>query len=109
MTQRGADLAYGRTLPRLLRGAGLVDVEVDAFFPMPKPACTLLEQATIAQIRERLAVGAATDEEIDQHLANVTTDRLDLVISAMISAWGRKPTGRPCNTSGGPEARSRYR
>jgi hypothetical protein len=75
MTQRGADLAYGRTLPRLLPGAGLVDVEVDAFFPMTKPACTLLEQATIAQIRERLAAGAATNEEIDQHLANVTTDR----------------------------------
>jgi hypothetical protein len=30
MTQSGADLAYGRTLPRLLRGAGLIDVKAEA-------------------------------------------------------------------------------
>lgn len=45
MTQRGVDLAYGRTLPRLLRGAGLVDVKADGFFPMTNPASTQLEQA----------------------------------------------------------------
>ncbi|MBM0226678.1 hypothetical protein JNW87_15250, partial [Micromonospora sp. ATA51] len=44
MAQRGVDLSYGRTLPRLLRGAGLIDVEADAFFPMTGAACTLLEQ-----------------------------------------------------------------
>jgi hypothetical protein len=31
MARRGVDLAYGRTLPRLLRDAGLVDVGADAF------------------------------------------------------------------------------
>jgi DNA-binding MarR family transcriptional regulator len=95
MARRGVDLAYGRTLPRLLRDAGLVDVGADAFFPITNPACTLLERATVAQIRDRLvASGAATDEEIDQHLANVVTGRLDLATSPMISAWGRKANPR---------------
>lgn len=92
LSQRGVDLAYGRTLPRLLRNAGLTDVEADAFFPMTGPACTLLEQATVAQIRDRLvAAGMSTDAEIDRHLANVATGRLDLATSPMVSAWGRKP------------------
>jgi hypothetical protein len=92
MAQRGVDLSYGRTLPRLLRGAGLIDVAADAFFPMTGSACNLLEQATVAQIRDRLvAAHFATDEEIDEHLANVTAGILDLATSPMISAWGRRP------------------
>jgi len=72
MAQRGVDLSYGRRLPRLLRGAGLVDVAADAFFPMTGSACNLLEQATVAQIRDRLvAAHLATNEEVDEHLANV--------------------------------------
>lgn len=59
MDQRGADLAYGRTLPRRLRAAGLLDVGADAFFPMTGPVCAALEQATVAQIRERLVAGGA--------------------------------------------------
>lgn len=92
LRQRGADLAYGRKLPRLLREAGLVDVEADAYFPITSPACTALEEATVRQLRGKLvAEGLATDEEIDRHLANVTADRLDLATAPMISAWGRRP------------------
>jgi SAM-dependent methyltransferase len=92
MADRGADLAYGRTLPRLLRDAGLVDVQADAYFPITSPACRVLEAATVAQVRDRLvAAGLATDEEIDEHLANVATGRLDLATSPMVSAWGRAP------------------
>jgi len=92
LAQRGVDLAYGRTLPRLLRGAGLVEVQSDAYFPMGGPACTELERATVEQVRGRLiAAGAATDAEIGQHLRNVATGRLDLATSPMVSAWGRKP------------------
>jgi hypothetical protein len=92
MAQRGVDLAYGRTLPRLLRGAGLADVEADAYFPVTGAACAVLEQATVRQIRDRLTrAGLATDEEIDEHLGNVAAGRLDLATSPMISAWGRKP------------------
>jgi SAM-dependent methyltransferase len=92
MAERGADLAYGRTLPRRLREAGLVDVEADAYFPITSPACTLLERATVEQIREFLvANGIATDADIDRHLGNVASGRMDLATSPMVSAWGRKP------------------
>lgn len=91
LAQRGADLAYGRTLPRLLRDAGLAEVQADAFFPITSPACTLLERATVEQIRERLVAGGiATDAEIDEHLANVDTGQLDLATAPMVSAWGRR-------------------
>ena len=92
MAGRGVDLSYGRTLPRLLREAGLVDVEADAFFPMTSPACELLEVATVEQIRDRLvAQGIATVEQVEQHLTNVRSGLLDLATSPMVSAWGRKP------------------
>ncbi|MFF1834477.1 class I SAM-dependent methyltransferase [Streptomyces sp. NPDC058231] len=92
MAARGADLSYGRTLPRLLREAGLADVQADAYFPITSPACTVLEDATVRQIRGRLvAAGLATDEEIDQHLAHVATGRLDLATAPLVSAWGRRP------------------
>ncbi|MER6569529.1 methyltransferase domain-containing protein [Streptomyces sp. NPDC001093] len=91
LAERGADLSYGRKLPRLLREAGLSEVEADAFFPVTSPACTALEAATVRQIRDRLVTaGLATDEDIDQHLANVEAGGMDLATAPMISAWGRK-------------------
>jgi len=90
MAARGADLSYGRTLPRLLREAGLQGVRADACFPITSPTCAVLEAATVRQIRGQLvAAGLATEEDIDQHLANVATGRLDLTTAPMISAWGR--------------------
>lgn len=92
MAGRGADLAFGRTLPRLLRAAGLASVQADAFFPLTSPACTALEIATVQQLRGRLVADAlATEAEIDQHLANVAGGHLDLATAPLISAWGRKP------------------
>jgi SAM-dependent methyltransferase len=92
LRQRGADLAYGRRLPRLLRAAGLADVEADAYFPITSPACDVLETATVEQVRDKLvAEGLATDEEIERHLATIAAGRLDLATSPMISAWGRRP------------------
>ncbi|MFD8806567.1 methyltransferase domain-containing protein [Streptomyces sp. NPDC059597] len=91
LAERGADLSYGRKLPRLLRDAGLREVEADAYFPVTSPACTALESATVRQIRGRLvAAGIATDEEIDRHLAHVEAGGMDLATAPMISAWGRK-------------------
>ena len=94
MAERGVDLAYGRTLPRQLREAGLLDVSADAYFPVSGPACLDLERATVQQIRGRLlAAGLATDEEIEQHLDNLSAGRLpDLATSPMITAWGRRPS-----------------
>jgi SAM-dependent methyltransferase len=91
LAQRGVDLAYGRSLPRLLRAEGLVDVQSDAYFPVGGPACSELERATVEQIRDRLVkAGLATEAEVEQHLHNVISGRLDLATSPMVSAWGRK-------------------
>jgi SAM-dependent methyltransferase len=93
MADRGVDLAYGRTLPRQLREAGLVDVAADAYFPITGPAAVELERATTEQIRDRLLdSGLATAEEIEQHLGNLSAGRLpDLATSPMVTAWGRRP------------------
>jgi len=92
MAGRKVDLAYGRTLPRQLREHGLVDVGADAYFPITAPACTVLERATVTQIRNQLIDhDIATAADIDQHLDNLDAQRIsDLATSPMISAWGRK-------------------
>ncbi|MEP7193162.1 MAG: methyltransferase domain-containing protein [Actinomycetota bacterium] len=88
---RGVDLAYGRTLPRLLRQAGLRQVQSDAYFPMGGSVCSELERATVEQVHDALiASGTATETELRQHLVNVGTGHLDLATSPMVSAWGRK-------------------
>lgn len=93
MAGRDADLALGRTLPRLLREQGMVEVGADAHFPITAPACTVLERATVAQIRDRLVRhDIATAADIDRHLDNLDAGRVtDLATSPMISAWARKP------------------
>ncbi|WP_433300199.1 methyltransferase domain-containing protein [Actinoplanes sp. CA-030573] len=92
LTRRGADLRYGRTLPRALRAAGLVDVAAAGSFPVGGPACDRLEAATIRHVRgELLAAGLADDAEIDAHLAAVEAGELDLTLAPLISAWGRRP------------------
>lgn len=92
MAERGADLAYGRTLPRLLRASSLTEVHAEAYFPIASRACAVLEAATIRHVRDKLlAADLATPEEIDTHLANLTGGALDLTLAPMITAWGRKP------------------
>jgi SAM-dependent methyltransferase len=92
LAQRGVDLAYGRTLPRLLREAGLGEVGSDAYFPISGPACTELERATVEQVRgSMVAAGILTEAELSAHLLNVASGALDLATSPMVSAWGRKP------------------
>lgn len=91
LADRGADLAHGRTLPRLLRQAGLRRVEADAYFPITSPNCAVLEAATVRQARDQLVTaGLATQEDIDRHLANVASGTMDLATAPMVSAWGRK-------------------
>ena len=91
LADRGADLSYGRRLPRLLREAGLRGVEAEAYFPLTSPACAALESATIRQIRDTLVTAnLATNEDIDRHLANIEAGGMDLATAPMISAWGSK-------------------
>jgi SAM-dependent methyltransferase len=88
----GADLAFGRTLPRRLHDAGLIDVGADAFVPIGGTPSSELELATINQIGDRLVErGLATRADLDAHVAHVMAGDLDLVTSPMISAWGMKP------------------
>jgi SAM-dependent methyltransferase len=91
LAARDVDLAFGRSLPRRLRAAGLGDVGADAYFPITGRACIELERATTEQIRDQLvSAGLATHREIDEHLTNVMSGKLDLATSPMISAWGQK-------------------
>jgi protein-L-isoaspartate O-methyltransferase len=92
LVERGVDLAYGRSLPRRLRAAGLVRVAAEAFFPVSDPACDQLEIATVTLIRDQLLDhGMATRAEIAQHLDDVAAGKLDLAQPPMISCWGRRP------------------
>jgi hypothetical protein len=92
LTRRGADLRYGRTLPRALRAAGLVDVAAAGCVPVGGVACGRLEAATMRMVRaELLAAGLADDAEIDAHLAAIDAGELDLTVAPLISAWGRRP------------------
>ncbi|MEV5980309.1 methyltransferase domain-containing protein [Streptomyces sp. NPDC052114] len=91
LAERGADPAYGRRMPRLLREAGLRQVESDVYFPLAGPASGDLEAATLRQLRpDLIAAGLATPEEIDAHLTNVAAGTLDLATPPLISTWGRK-------------------
>jgi ubiquinone/menaquinone biosynthesis C-methylase UbiE len=96
LVERGADTAYGRTLPRSLREAGLTEVAATAYFPVTGPECTVLERATVEQMRGRLVAGGlASEEEVERHLANIDAGGLDFATSPMISAWGRRPGADP--------------
>jgi SAM-dependent methyltransferase len=92
LVERGAELAFGRTLPRCLREAGLIDIRADAYFPIASPACLALERATLAQVGDKLvARGLATADELAAYAADLDAGRIDVATSPLISAWGRKP------------------
>ena len=92
LASRGADLAFGRKLPRMFRQAGLAEIAAEAYFPITLPEFAPLELATIGMIRgDLLANGIATEGEIEQHLQNVRSGVLDLSQPPMISVRGRKP------------------
>lgn len=92
LAQRGADLSFGRRLPRMFREAGLEDIAAEGYFPIALPECAPLETATIHMIRDDLLRnGIATEDEIERHLENVRAGVLDLSQPPMISVRGRKP------------------
>ncbi|HEX7443757.1 MAG TPA: methyltransferase domain-containing protein [Acidimicrobiales bacterium] len=94
LSGRGVDLSFGRTLPRMFRGLGLIDVEAEAHFPVTSPASAVLERATVGQTRSRLVAGGlVTDEDIDRHLENLAAGRLDVTTAPMVSTRGRRPLG----------------
>ncbi|MDJ1130431.1 methyltransferase domain-containing protein [Streptomyces iconiensis] len=91
LAQRGADLEFGRSLPGLLRGAGLQDVQAEGYFPFTSPAGRELEAATVRQVRGQLVdAGPVTDAEIDAHLACLAEGTLDVTTAPLITCWGRR-------------------
>ncbi|MET7381717.1 methyltransferase domain-containing protein [Streptomyces sp. NPDC005526] len=92
LAQRGVDLAFGRSLPVLLRDAGLCDVRAEGFFPLTSPACRELEAATVRQLRKQLVAGGlATDAEIDRHVTHLSEEGLDITTAPLVTCWGRRP------------------
>jgi SAM-dependent methyltransferase len=92
LADRGADLAFGRTLPARMRAGGLVDVTADAWFPVTGPIGTVIERVTVEQMRSGLVAGGlATEAEVDRHLANLDAGRLDLTTAPLVSSRGRRP------------------
>ena len=91
LADRGADLAFGHTLRRLLRDIGVDAVSADACFPVTDPTSVVLERATLEQVRSELvAAGSVTYEEVDRHLATLTAHQVDPSTAPLVSAWGRQ-------------------
>jgi len=91
LMSRRTDLTFGRTLPRLLRGAGLADVGADAYISLAGPAQAQFQRTIIERQRDRLVdAGLTSDSEIEQHLDDIEAGRVDLASFPLISAWGRK-------------------
>ena len=57
LSQRGAHWSSAVGCPRLLRDAGLVDVEADAYMPLALAAGRQLEKANVMQVRDGLIAG----------------------------------------------------
>ncbi|MCI2285282.1 methyltransferase domain-containing protein [Colwellia sp. MSW7] len=92
LSDRGADISFGRKLPHLFRAAGIEDITAEGYFPVKMPECIQLEISTIQMIRDDLLNNdIASYEEIEQHLGNVRSGVLDLSQPPMISVRGRKP------------------
>ncbi|MFE9426549.1 methyltransferase domain-containing protein [Kitasatospora sp. NPDC006697] len=90
LAERGADLSFGRTLPRLLRAAGLAEVSSAGYFPLTSAACRSLEAATVRHLRAELLAAGLTDGELDAHLANLAAEELDVTTAPLVSCWGRR-------------------
>lgn len=94
----GNDLFIGRRVPRLLRAAGLVDIQTRPLIHVYPPghARRMILADFVENLRERLlAQGVLTEAELDdllgalrQHLEDPNT----LVVSHLFfQVWGRKP------------------
>lgn len=109
LVSRQRPLAYGRTLPRLLREVGLAEVGADVSFALAGPDQAAPWQHMIERQRPHLlAAGLVTADEIERHLADIAAGHLDIATFPVVSAWGQKPvTGRPpgCADGRGPGER----
>jgi SAM-dependent methyltransferase len=84
-------LGLGRTVPRLLRDAGLTDVGAEVAFSVAGPNGRRMQRTLIARARPALiAAGLTTEDEIDRHLADLDSGELDIAVFPVVSVWGRE-------------------
>lgn len=90
---RGISLDFARSLPRLLRTEGLVDVAGDAFLPYA-PMVRVLERANVLQLQaEFVDHGIATKDELERYLTLLDDPEFLPAGPFVMSAWGRRPAG----------------
>jgi len=83
---------FGRTLPRLLRAAGLADVRAEVRFPLGGPDPVRLQRTLLERRGHRLvAAGLLTEDELARHRDDLAAGRLDVAAFAVVAAWGRQP------------------
>lgn len=92
------DPHIGRRLPALLRGAGLVDVEVDVHAGLSRPgepAHAVLQHFTATHRHRILATETLSESELDGCLRELEEHlgRPDTIVLGwtLFQAWGRKP------------------
>ena len=94
LVQRGADLAYARRLPDLLRGLGLSNVngEGRVLFAAGGSAASRLLKANYRQVGDQLVdSGLCTRAELSAALEQLDDPGCGVPMSMMVSAWGRRP------------------
>jgi SAM-dependent methyltransferase len=86
---RGVDLTFARTLPRLLRSEGLVDIAADAYLPLSS-GVRLLERANVQQLKDMfLERGIVSREEFEHYLSLLEDPTFLLAGILLRAAWGR--------------------
>jgi SAM-dependent methyltransferase len=86
---QGVDLRFARTLPRLLRTEGLVDIAGDAYLPL-SDGVRLLERANVRQLKDMfLERGIVSKEEFEHYLALLEDPTFLLAGILLRAAWGR--------------------
>lgn len=88
--ERGVDFGFARSLFRIFRSEGLVDVEGDGYVAF-SDTVRILERANVLQLRgELVSGGLATEAEIERFLAWLDEPHPELATPFLFSAWGRR-------------------
>jgi SAM-dependent methyltransferase len=91
LAEHGVDFGFARSLVRIFRSEGLVDVAGDGFVAF-SDTVRMLERANILQLRDQyVAAGFATDGEIERFLTWLDEPHPELAAPFLFSTWGRRP------------------
>jgi SAM-dependent methyltransferase len=91
LAEHGVDFGFARSLVRIFRSEGLVDIAGDGFVAF-SDTVRMLERANILQLRDQyVAAGFATDGEIERFLTWLDEPHPELAAPFLFSTWGRRP------------------